>query len=34
MDIQRELNILQANVWKVCKGQRKTAGGYVWKYKD
>ena len=34
MDIQKELNILQANVRKVCNRQRKTAGGFIWRYKD
>lgn len=24
--------IAAQNIWKVCKGQRKTAGGYHWKY--
>lgn len=25
----RQLNIPQANIWKVIKGERKTAGGYI-----
>lgn len=28
----RTLNIPQANIWKVLKGERKTAGGYHWQY--
>lgn len=30
--IERELGIFQANIYKVCSGKRKTAGGYIWKY--
>jgi hypothetical protein len=32
-EIQRELGILQQNISKVCKGQRKSAGGFIWQYK-
>ena len=28
----KELNINKANIGEVCHGNRKTAGGYVWKY--
>ena len=27
-------NIHQPNIDKVCRGQRKTAGGYVWRFAD
>lgn len=32
MDVQRELGIAQQNISKCCKGKRKSAGGFVWKY--
>jgi hypothetical protein len=32
-EIQRELGILQQNISKVCKGKRRSAGGFIWKYK-
>lgn len=34
MDIQRELNINQAGISRVCMNNtnQKTAGGYIWKY--
>ena len=32
MDAQRETNIPNSNIVKVCKGERKHAGGYIWKY--
>ena len=32
IDVTKELNIANQNIMKVCKGQRKSAGGYVWKY--
>lgn len=31
-DVQRELNIPKSNLCKCCKGERKTAGSYKWKY--
>ena len=31
--IKRELNINIANISSCCSGTRKSAGGYVWKYK-
>ena len=31
-EIQRILGLNNANIIQVCKGTRKTAGGYVWKY--
>ena len=30
----RENNISDSNIIKCCKGQRKTAGRYIWKYND
>ena len=29
---ERETKIHQSSIYKCCKGQRKTAGGYIWKY--
>lgn len=29
-----ETGIPQANIYKVCTGNRKTAGGYEWRFKD
>lgn len=29
-----ELNIRQGNISSCCKEKRKTAGGYIWKYKE
>jgi len=31
-DIERNLNIANQNISKVCKGKRKTAGGFIWEY--
>ena len=31
-DVQRELGINRGNVIKCCKGKRKTANGYIWRY--
>ena len=28
------LNIYQGGICKVCKGKLKTAGGFIWKYKN
>ena len=33
MQVQRELGISQNGVIQCCKERRKTAGGFVWKYK-
>ena len=30
----REMDINSSNISMVCKGQRKNAGGYAWKYRD
>lgn len=32
--IERELHIFQSNIYKVCSGKRKKAGGYIWKYAE
>ncbi len=32
MEVERELNINHENISKVCRGKRKTAGGYHWEY--
>ena len=32
MEAQRELGIANSNICACCKGERKSAGGYVWKY--
>ena len=34
MDIQRELEIAQGNICNCCKGKRKSAGGFVWRYAE
>ena len=34
MEAQSELGIAQSNICKCCKGERKSAGGYVWKYSN
>lgn len=31
-DAKKELGINEASISLVCKGKRKTAGGYIWKY--
>ena len=31
-DIERELKIPHSNISKVCRGKRKSAGGYFWEY--
>lgn len=33
-DVQRELNIFTGNITRVCKGEYKQTGGYIWKYAD
>lgn len=32
-EVEKELNIKKSNICKVLKGERKTTGGYIWKYK-
>lgn len=31
-EIERKLHVHQANIYKVCSGKRKTAGGFRWQY--
>lgn len=31
---QKETNVPYPNIVKVCKGLRKSAGGYIWKYSE
>ena len=31
-EAHRQTGIPLGNIWKVCKGERKTAGGYRWEY--
>lgn len=33
-EASRALHIYQGNITACCKGARKTAGGYIWKYKN
>lgn len=33
-DVKRQLGIYQSNICKCCEGERKTAGGYIWKYNE
>ena len=33
-EAQRQLGISQSNICACCKGKGKTAGGYIWRYKD
>lgn len=32
IDVERQLGINQGNISACCKGKRKTAGGFIWKY--
>ena len=34
MEVQRSLGVAQQNVTACCKGKLKSAGGYVWYYKE
>lgn len=34
MEAERETGVCFQNIFKVCNGERKTAGGYVWRYAD
>ena len=34
MEAERRLNIFHCNISACCKGKRKTAGGYKWRYKE
>lgn len=33
-DMERHLGILNNHIGSCCKGKRKTAGGYIWKYAE
>ena len=33
-EIGRILKLHQSNIWKCCHGERKTCGGFIWKYKE
>ncbi len=33
-DVKRELKISNANISLCCTGRRKSAGGFIWKYKE
>lgn len=33
-EASRQLNICNVNISSVCRGYRKTAGGFIWKFKD
>ena len=33
-EVERQLNISTSNISNVCKGKRKTAGGFIWRMKD
>lgn len=32
IDAEKQLKISSQNIYHCCKGTRKTAGGYIWKY--
>jgi hypothetical protein len=34
IQVQRELGINGSHISSVCKGKRKTTGGYIWKYNN
>lgn len=33
-EVERQLNISVSNISNVCKGKRKTAGGFIWRMKE
>ena len=33
-EVEREIGISRKNIGSVCNGRHKTAGGYIWKYKE
>ena len=33
-EVERQLNISTSNISSVCKGKRKTAGGFIWRMKE
>lgn len=34
IEVTRKIGIDNSSISEVCKGKRKTAGGYIWKYVD
>lgn len=34
IEASKKVNICSRNIRKVCNGERKTAGGYIWRYYD
>lgn len=34
MDIQRNIGLKNSNIVACCKEKKKTAGGFIWRYKD
>lgn len=34
VDAERDTGISFKQIWKACNGQRKTVGGYIWRYVD
>ena len=33
-EVESQLNISASNISNVCKGKRKTAGGFIWRMKE
>ncbi|MBR3242665.1 MAG: hypothetical protein IKF90_08220 [Parasporobacterium sp.] len=33
-DAENKSGIKRNNIYRVCRGERKTAGGYIWRYSD
>lgn len=33
-EVGRILKLHQSNIWKCCHGERKTCGGFIWRYKE
>lgn len=33
-EVERKTGIHHQSIWECCNGKRKTAGGYIWKYKE
>ena len=33
-EVERVLKIAQTNITQCCKGKRKYAGNFIWKYKE
>ena len=34
LEVRKNLKISNGNIASCCKGKRKTAGGFIWRYKD